>query len=188
MRFSWLSLVLLLILYVGCDPKKTPMDFGYYFHEKEQEVIMAKIISYVYVTPKGVAKADRFLPESRPYYLMEVPNFKMIRFYKDKNDRFYFYMVRPARNVRNDKRGVAGVFTLRADGEIDYFEEVFVTKMIPEQSVIDFGNLVFEDLVTGEGKIEMNPAREGFIEFPSFMSQYDFEQKEWTYKEPESLN
>ncbi|MFN3996199.1 hypothetical protein [Algoriphagus sp.] len=188
MRFSLLSLVLFVILFTGCGPKKTPMDFGYYFQEKDQEELMAKIISYVYVTPKGVNKADRFLPENRPFYLKEVPNFQMVRFFKDSNNRFYFYMVRPARNVNNYKRGVAGVFTLDEAGEIDYFEETFVTKMIPEEDVINFGNVVFDDFIGGKGKIEMNPLRKDFIEFPGLMSIYDFEKKEWRYNEPDSLN
>jgi hypothetical protein len=188
MRFSFLSIVLIVILLKGCGPKLTPKDFGYYFQENEQEEILAKIISYVYVTPKGVKKAERFLSENRPFYLKEVPNFQMVRFFKDSENRFYFYMVRPARNVNNYKRGVAGVFTLDENGEIDYFEEVFVTKMIPVEEVINFGNVVFDDFVDGKGKIEMNPLRKDLIEFPGIMSVYDFDNKEWTYKEPDSLN
>lgn len=188
MRFSLLSLILLLTLFTGCGPKKTPVDFGFYFQEKEQEEIMAKIISYVYVVPKDVVKSERFLPKNRPYYMKDVPNFQMVRFFKDSDDRFYFYMVRPARNVNNYKRGVAGVFTLDEVGEIDYFEEVFVTKMIPEEDVINFGNVVFDDFISGKGKIEMNPLRKDLIEFPGIMSVYDFDNKEWTYKEPDSLN
>ncbi|MDO8968023.1 hypothetical protein [Algoriphagus sp.] len=187
MRFSFLSLVLIVILLTGCGPKLTPKDFGYYFKEKEQEEIMAKIISYIYITPKGVIKSQRMLPENRPFYMKEVPNFEMVRFFKDAEGRYLFYLVRPARNVNNHKRGVAGVFTLDDKGEIDYFEEVFVTKMIPEVDVKNFGNVIFDDFVSGKGKIEMNPLREDFIEFPSLMSVYDFEEKEWTYKEPVSL-
>ena len=79
------------------------------------------------------------------------------------------------------------MFTLDKKGEINFFREFFVTKMIPETEVVNFGKLIFNDLIKNKGSIPMTPLREDFIEFPGMMSQYDTTLYEWTYKEPLDL-
>lgn len=76
------------------------------------------------------------------------------------------------------------MFTLDKKGEINLFKEFFVTKMIPEMEVVNFGKLIFDDLIKYKGLIPMTSLREDFIEFPGIMSQYDTTMHEWTYKEP----
>jgi hypothetical protein len=165
----------------------TTIDFDYYFSADEQKDVLAKIISYVYIAPPNVAKEERFLARHRPFYLKESLKFQVVRFFKDDKSRYYFYLLRPARNVKDYKRGVAGMFTLDEKGEINSFKEFFVTKMIPETEVINFGKLIFDDLINNKGSIPMTPLREDFIEFPGMMSQYDTTLYEWTYKEPLDL-
>jgi hypothetical protein len=165
----------------------TTIDFDYYFSADEQKDVLSKIISYVYIAPPNVAKEERFLARHRPFYLKESLKFQVVRFFKDDKSRYYFYLLRPARNVKNYKRGVAGMFTLDEKGEINSFKEFFVTKMIPETEVINFGKLIFDDLINNKGSIPMTPLREDFIEFPGMMSQYDTTLYEWTYKEPLDL-
>lgn len=80
------------------------------------------------------------------------------------------------------------MFTLDKKGEINYFREFFVTKMIPETEVVNFGKLIFEDLIKNKGSMPMTSLREDFIEFPGIMSQYDTTLHEWTYKKPLDLN
>lgn len=181
--------LLCLALFSGCKTN-TPsvLDFDYYFSSDEQKDVLAKIISYVYVAPPSVAKGERFLAKHRPFYLKESEKFQVIRFFKDEEGRYYFYLLRPARNVNNYKRGVAGMFSLDEKGEINFFEETFVTKMIPDTEVINFGNLIFDDLIENKGSIPMTPLREDFIEFPGIMSQYDKALYEWAYKEPDPLD
>jgi hypothetical protein len=163
------------------------IDFDYYFSADEQKDVLAKIISYVYIAPPNVAKEDRFLAKHRPFYLKESLKFQVVRFFKDEKSLYYFYLLRPARNINDYKRGVAGMFTLDKKGEINLFKEFFVTKMIPETEVVNFGKLIFDDLIKNKGSIPMTPLREDFIEFPGMMSQYDTTLYEWTYKEPLDL-
>ena len=163
------------------------IDFDYYFSADEQKDVLAKIISYVYIAPPNMAKEERFLARHRPFYLKESLKFQVVRFFKDDKSRYYFYLLRPARNVKDYKRGVAGMFTLDEKGEINSFKEFFVTKMIPETEVINFGKLIFDDLIKNKESIPMTPLREDFIEFPGMMSQYDTTLYEWTYKEPLDL-
>ena len=111
-----------------------------------------------------------------------------MRFFKDEKSRYYFYLLRPARNINDYKRGVAGMFTLDKNGEINFFREFFVTKMIPETEDVNFGKLIFNDLIKNKGSIPpMTSLREDFIEFPGMMSHYDTTMHEWTYKEPLDL-
>jgi len=188
MRFGTFILVAIFFL-VSCDRKSvSSTEIEFYFDGTDKNDILAKIISYIYITPKGVKDEDRFLAEHRDFYLKESNKFKMIRFFKDEENRYYFYLVRPARNANNYKRGVGGFFTLNNTNlEIDQFEEVFVTKMIPEIDVINFGNVVFQDFVKNKGRLEMTPLRKDLIEFPNFMSEYDTVKKIWSYKEPDSF-
>jgi hypothetical protein len=183
-------ILLALFLFVGCNQKKiSNTEIEFYFDESEKQEVLAKIISYIYISPKGVKDEDRFLAQHRNFYLKESNKFKMVRFFKDEENRYYFYLVRPARNVNNHKRGVGGFFTLdKTNLEIDQFEEVFVTKMIPETDVINFGNVVFQDFIKNKGRLEMTPLRKDIVEFPSFMSEYDTVKKMWVYKEPDSFD
>jgi hypothetical protein len=175
-------------LFWGCKTNSTStLDFDYYFSADDQKEVLAKITSYVYTAPPNVAKEERFLARHRPFYLKESLKFQVVRFFKDDKSRYYFYLLRPARNVKDYKRGVAGMFTLDEKGEINSFKEFFVTKMIPETEVINFGKLIFDDLIKNKGSIPMTPLREDFIEFPGMMSQYDTTLYEWTYKEPLDL-
>ena len=165
-----LTFFLGIILFCGCktDAPST-LDFAFYFSADEQKEVLAKIISYVYIAPPNVSKEDRFLAKHRPFY---------------EKSRYYFYLLRPARNINDYKRGVAGMFTMDDKGEINFFREFFVTKMIPETEVINFGKIIFDDLIKNKGSIPMTSLREDFIEFPGIMSQYDTTMYEWTYKEP----
>jgi hypothetical protein len=176
------AIIPLIFLVIGCQEKHSPLEFAYYFDESGQSEILAQIISYVYTTPSGIPKAERFLPDYREVYKKELQKFQMIRFWKSEDGHYYFYMVRPARNVNNHKRGVAGIFTLDQNMEIDSFREVFVTKMIPEEQVVSFGNLVFQDFIDNIGEIPMTPFREDIIEFPNDQSKYDGKNYEWTYR------
>jgi hypothetical protein len=189
MRFRALLIVGFFLLF-GCNKKKvTENELEFYFNDLQKKEMVAKIISYIYVTPFGVKDEDRFLPENREFYLNESSKFKVVRFFKDEQNQFYFYLVRPATNPNNLKRGVGGVFTLdKVTSEIDNFKEVFVTKMMQEDDVIHFGNITFEDFVKNKGSFEMTPVRKDLIEFPSFMSEYDSIKKMWVYKEPVSLD
>lgn len=178
----------ILLLSVSCQHKTgSKNDFSFYFSESERQDVLAKIISYVYIAPPQTDKSKRFLPIHRSFYLKEADKFTVTRFFKNEEGKYFFYLVRPARNVNGYKRGVAGSFTLSENMEIDFFEEVFVTKMISESDVINFGNIIFDDFISTDGSLVLNPVREDFIEFPSTMSQYDSIQKEWTYKEPAGL-
>lgn len=173
--------ILLLLLSLGCQEKYSPLEFDYYFDETAQSDIFAQVISYVYTTPSGIPKADRFHKDYREVYKREIQKFEMIHFWKSDGDSYYFYMLRPARNINNNKRGVAGIFTLDESLEIDSFEEVFVTKMIPEEQVVSFGNLVFQEFIDNNGEIPMTPLRKDLIEFPNAQTRYDQAIYEWTY-------
>lgn len=173
--------ILLLLLSLGCQEKYSPLEFDYYFDETAQSDIFAQVISYVYTTPSGIPKADRFNKDYRDVYKKEIKKFEMIRFWKSDDDRYYFYMLRPARNINNNKRGLAGIFTLDEGLEIDSFKEVFVTKMISEEEVVSFGDLIFQDFIVNKGELPMTPLRNDLIEFPNPQTRYDPEIHEWTY-------
>ena len=121
-----LTCILGIILFWSCktDAPST-LDFAYYFSADDQKEVLAKITSYVYTAPPNVAKEERFLARHRPFYLKESLKFQVVRFFKDDKSRYYFYLLRPARNINDYKRGVAGMFTLDKNGEINFFRPSF---------------------------------------------------------------
>jgi len=175
------ALIPLIFIFIGCQEKHSPLEFAYYFDESAQSEILAQIISYVYTTPSGIPKAERFLADYREVYKRELQKFEMIHFWKSDNNNYYFYMLRPARNINNNKRGVAGIFTLDENLEIESFKEAFVTKMISEDEVVAFGDLVFQDFIVNKGQLPMTPLRHNLIEFPNAQTRYDEVIYEWTY-------
>lgn len=175
--------VLFLFLMLSCKEKIEENDINFYFEIEQSEDILAQVISYVYSRPKEVSSENRFNPEFRSFYKKELRNFEILHFFQNKEDGFYYYyLLRPARNIHENKRGVAGKFQLDSSSTIINFEEVLVTKMIEEQKVIDFGMLIFEEFSEKKGEIKMTPLREDLIEFPDERTYYNTDSYEWLYK------
>ncbi len=153
-------------------------DINQYYDTASQDTLMTNIIISSYKTPRGVRKEDRFNPEFRDLYVKQLPLFDFIFFHVDDAGVHYFYMLRPARNVDNRKRGVGGRFRTNENLELIDFEELFVTPMIPEEDVQTRGKYLWDDLMHF-GHVDRYLLNMDYVEFPNKGVRYDMELKEW---------
>jgi len=181
MRFA-ISLIFISFLFFACKQSETaPYAFGKWLpNEAAQKERMIDIISYIYVAPPGVPTTDRLEPEHRGFYATESAKFQMLHYFVAEDGQHFFYIQRPARNVRNDVRGVGGKFYLNDDGTLRDFEEVFVTPMIPLENVYEIGEMLFEEFVT-TGNVESVLGDTNIVEFPDGRAYYSKDKLEWRY-------
>lgn len=175
------SLFVLIFVVLACNAKtKNPYDISNYFDKAAQDTLMTNIITYIYKVPKGVKKEDKFNPEYRQLYVNQIEEFKWVYYHVDVNDQHYFYLIRPARNVKGYKRGVAGSFRLKVNLELDDFREILNTPMQPEDEILEKSEYLWKDLMYFK-HVDRYLYNRDFIEFPSEGCKYDFEKKEWRY-------
>jgi hypothetical protein len=180
--------ILLILLVLACDAnKKNPYDISNYFDKSSQDTLMANVITYIYKVPKGVRKENKFNAEYRQLYVKQIEQFKWVHYYVDDNHQHFFYLIRPARNVKGYKRGVAGSFRLNDNLELDDFREILNTPMQPEEEIIQKSDYLWQDLMYFK-HVERYLHNREFIEFPGEGCQYDFEKKEWRYDRAKSTS
>jgi hypothetical protein len=152
-----------------------------YYNSAEADSIRVQLVTYIYKPPNKVPMSERFDPQYRGWFTEQMTKFQFLHFHVAEDGTHYFYMLRPARTVTNEKRGVAGRFKLDADKQVTEYFELFNTPMIPEETVISHGLAIFPELIeTGNfASFKDNPE---FIEFPNAQAQYDVEIYEWSYK------
>lgn len=165
---------------VACNNKSSSYDINNHFTQDEQDTLLTNIMIYIYKTPRGVRKENKFESEFRPLYASQLNEFKMLEYHIDEDSTHYFYMLRPARNAEGHKRGVAGKYKLGPELELLDFEEIFNTPMLPEDSIITRGKFLWEDLMHYK-HVDRYFMNKDYIEFPNDQCTYDKELKEWVY-------
>jgi len=181
-------LILLVGILATACAQKDPYAFDRFFaKEVDQVEQMAKIISYVYVTPPQTKPMDRVLPEHRAWYKGRIREFEMLRYHIDAEDVHHFYLLRPARSAQNNKRGVGGRFRMDEIGEIYDYEELWVTSIIPAENVRRFA-AQFWYAYMNNGNVEMYYSIPEMVEFPNEQTYYDAEALEWRYKVSSMIN
>lgn len=176
------SLIIFSFVLLSCKQnEKSLYAFDHWIANKaDQTERMIDIISHIYVAPPGVPTVDRLQAEHRAFYKGESSKFEMLHYLIADDGQHFFYIQRPARNVRNDVRGVGGKFYLAQDGTIKDFQEVFVTPMIPYDNVKEIGEMLFDEFVT-TGNVESVLGDAEIVEFPDGRAYYSMEKLEWRY-------
>ncbi|MCC5928299.1 MAG: hypothetical protein JJU28_03545 [Cyclobacteriaceae bacterium] len=180
-KFNLFFLLISILVAFSCNHNnKTSYDISNYFNKSEQDTLMANIVTYIYKVPKGVRKEERFYQVYRPLYVKQIDQFKWMYYHIDENDEHFFYVIRPARNVKGYKRGVAGSFRLNDNFELTEFREIMNTPMQPEEEIMKKSLYLWQDLMYYKS-VDRYILNRDFIEFPNESCQYDFLKKEWRY-------
>ncbi|MEX1132078.1 MAG: hypothetical protein WEC15_02535 [Flavobacteriales bacterium] len=151
-----------------------------YFPGTAKDSLLANMITFIYKRPTSAINLDRTLPQFRTYYLEQLPSFKHAYHTLDGDGTHWFYVIRPARSVDVDKRGVGGWFRTNEAMEMLEFAEVFNTRIMPEHELLDKGLDLFEYMVAN-GDVENHPQRGPWVEWPDERLKYDREKREWRY-------
>ncbi len=172
-------MVLAIITATSC--KKDKYDINNYYPQNLQDTLMTNIIINIYKVPKGVRKEDKHLVEYRHLYVKEIPKFKFVHYFIDQDSTHYFYLIRPARNIHNHKRGVVGKYKVDSNLNLLDFEEILNTPMLAEEEIIEKGKYLWADLMYYK-HVNRYSLNKHYIEFPDERTRYDKVKKEWTYE------
>jgi len=145
-----------------------------------KDSLLANMITFIYKRPTTAINLDRTLPRFRAYYVEQLPTFTHAYHHVAADGTHWYYVIRPARSVDGDKRGVGGWFRTNETMEMLEFAEVFNTRIMPEHELWDKGLDLFEHMVA-HGDVEDHPQRAPWVEWPDERLKYDLDKREWRY-------
>lgn len=151
-----------------------------YFPGTAKDSLLANMVTFIYKRPTTAINLDRTLPQFRSYYLQQLPQFTHAYHHLDADSMHWFYVIRPARSVAGEERGVGGRFRTNKALDMLEFEEVFNTRVMPQQELWAKGLDLFEHLLA-HGNVDDHPQREAWVEWPDDRLKYDLDKREWRY-------
>jgi hypothetical protein len=167
------------ILLVACKDEKKPYRFSNFYSSQIRDTLLVDMVTLIGKKPKTADYLSRHEARFRNYYIQLAESFNM-EYFHQADDTCYYYMIRPARSVRGNTRGVGGKFTLDANDNIDYFEESFNTPIYPREDLERIGWRLFRELIE-KRSISGLQWNVDYIEWPDDRLQYDTEKREWRY-------
>lgn len=165
----------------GCHGQQDPYAVAHYYSPDKQDTLLVNMITYIYRKPSPADHQTRHDPRYRRYYVGELPNFEIDRYFIASDSTHYYFLIRPARHPQGDRRGVGGRFRLAQDTRIYDFEEIYNTPILPEEEIRKRGRLVFKEMVENKGNIDRYVDDKGLVEWPDDRLRYDRQKKEWRY-------
>jgi len=170
-------LVFVLGLIFSCD-KKDKHSVDRYFSPAERDTLLVDMITYIYIRPPYSSSETRFNKEFRKYYVQNLNKFRFEKYYQTDDGTHYFYLIRPARSVKSNIRGVGGVFKLDDQNRIVMFKEIFNTPPADLKELRDRGDRLFNELIR-TGNVDGYMHHPDFIEWPDERTYYDTLKHEW---------
>lgn len=141
---------------------------------------MTEVVTFIGRKPAVSDWQTRFNPEYRQHYIDMRSEFELVYYHTTADGYHYFYLIRPARSLQGNLRGVGGRFKPGEQGALHEFEEVFNTIVMDRVVLLQRGFELFEHLVQ-QGHVEPYLGDATYIEWPDDRMQYHFERKEWRY-------
>lgn len=155
-------------------------DVEEYFPGPQKDTLLANMVTYIYRRPAKAKSESRTDPKFRSYYVRSAELFEYVYHYMTEDSVHYYYLIRPARNLERNYRGVGGRFTTNEDLELVTFEEIFNTTIMDVPSLRQKGLLLFEELIT-QGNIDRYQSDQNLVEWPDHRLKYNKERREWRY-------
>lgn len=144
----------------------------------ERDTLLVDLITYIHRRPNEAINLDRTEARFRPWYRSQLPDYTLLQYHTAEDGTHWFFLARPARSVKGDRRGVGGRFRISEQGRPTAFEEVFNTPVLSMDSVRIVGELLFPELVLLNGAVP-RPDDRRLVEWPDASLHYDRERKEW---------
>ena len=150
-----------------------------YIGAVQTDTLLTNMVIYMGVKPRTATSQTRFQSEFRPYYIEYSRQFQIIYFFVNEAGDHYYYLLRPARSVKGNTRGVGGRFRYENEKIID-FEEIFNTPVFDEDRLIEIGEILFLEMIE-TGNVEPYKGNNLFIEWPDERLKYHKGLNEWRY-------
>jgi hypothetical protein len=161
-----------------------------YLNRSEADTLLTDLVTYIYPKPKNADNKTRHNPEFRKYFVKSAGLFKFEYYTIVDDSTHYFYLIRPARSLKGNLRGVGGKFridhSLKGSRRLTGFEELFNTVVMPEDSLKVYGRKIMKYLVKHKhlDPFLYDPA---IVEWPDQFLKYDKSLQEWRYVPSDSV-
>lgn len=153
------------------------------FQEEFQNRLFIDMATRVLRKPDAATWETKFDAEFRPYFENKASDLEWI-YAVEKGDTVFFYLIRDGRDQRGkSNRGVGGKMVLNASNDIQYFEEIFVTKIIDRVNLESIGSRFMKTIDQGESTEEFIQNPNSAIEWPDGRLFYSVQKSEWRYVE-----
>jgi len=176
-----MRLLLLFVCLAGLASCKDKHDIGKYYSKPEQDSLVADIITYIYNRPSFSTPKTKFESRFRSYYVRNLKNMRVKKFFIAEDGTHYFYIIRPSTNTPLGLRGVGGMFKRDVHGRIESFKEVFVTPGGALPDLQTRGEELFLEMVR-VGNVDAYVKNPDYIEWPARWNYYDTIHHEWLSK------
>jgi hypothetical protein len=150
-----------------------------HFSPTELDSLMVDMATYIGVKPKTATTFTRFEPAFRNYYTQYSKQFQLLYYHIDPAGYHFYYLLRPARGLSGNQRGVGGRLQMQ-EGAITQFEEILNTPVLPTSNLKSIGAKLFLELVA-TGNVDQSLQNKEYIEWPDHRLKYHKEKFEWRY-------
>lgn len=148
-----------------------------------QNRLLVDIATHVLRKPDAATWQTKFNEEFRAHFEQKANELEWI-YTIEKQDTLFFYVIRDGRdNNGKANRGVGGKMTLDAENQINYFEELFVTKIIDRINLDRIGRDFLSAILENKANNEFIEGIPTSIEWPDGRLFYSVEKSEWRYVE-----
>lgn len=173
--------ILIFILLLSCNKEQPEFQVSNYLSLQEQNEILSKIVRYSEKPAPGADHTTKFNSEFSDYYDLALDENKFLAYYVDNDSTHYFLIARKARSVTPMKEGIAGKLKLDDKRNFAYYEEVFRTWKMPEDSLNHKGIELFRIMKEGGDLSKYGPKYKAdrYIEFPDNRFHFDIKNRRW---------
>jgi len=146
----------------------------------EYNNFITDVSTYVLRKPDAATWYTKFNPEFREYYIEKSKDIEWTADWQ-LEDTLFGFLIRDGRSYNgNSNRGV-GVKLIMHNSKINFFQEVFVTKVTDRLSIERFGQRFLESIEREEPLEKFIQDNRGIIEWPDDKLFYSLEKNEWRY-------
>jgi len=158
---------------------KDPYHVNRHIPKANQDSLLVDVVTYMGVKPRTANWENRTEPIFRKYYIHHAQEYSFHKYFIDENQTHFFYMIRPARHIDGNRRGVGGFLKLDENFQITDYEEIFITKVFDEDYLKQIADDLFMALINND--LESYLKNREMIEWPDGRLKYHRQKREWRY-------
>lgn len=173
---KYYTILIILVLLNACQSSDSP---SYYFDTAKQDSLVVQMIAYIGPNASQATDSTRLNPEFKSEYAKSLPNYQLVKLVKNKEGKYFYFMIRPVANLLQYRRGVIGSFLLdEKSGKILSFKEEVNTPHLKEDVVKERGEFLFREYVTN-GNLNEYLAMKDYVEWPDSSLKYNKHLNRW---------
>jgi hypothetical protein len=151
-----------------------------YFDSKMADTLLVNAVTFIGRKPVVATSQTRFNREFRSHYINMASGFNFFLYHIGPDSLHSYFIIRPARSLEGNLRGVLGQYRLSADTSMHSFVEILNTRIKSREALQKIGLILFEELLE-KGHVEAFINDTTMVEWPDGRLMYDDRLNEWRY-------